>query len=246
MSRTLFYIIIVLSLPSHVKAYKGIAKINAGMAPELLINKRGVGPYVAPAILVSVGTVIHYMPDKKKQFRDYAQGHFAYHGNIDDYLQYAPGAALYTLHAFGIKGENNIGDLTAILLKSYVLNASVVIGLKNVFNEKSPGGGQCSFPSGHTSIAFTLACIVHNEYGEKSAWFGIGAYACAATVGAMRIAGDAHWASDVLAGAGIGMLSAELVYLTHQYKWGKGYIKNLDIFPFRSGKQKGITLVCSF
>ena len=30
-----------------------------------------------------------------------------------------------------------------------------------------------------------------------------------------------HWISDVLVGAEIGVLSTNLVYLTHQYRWGK-------------------------
>jgi membrane-associated phospholipid phosphatase len=62
----------------------------------------------------------------------------------------------------------------------------------------------------------------------------------------MRVAKNAHWISDILAGAGIGMLSTELVYLTHQYKWDNEHIRNLDIFPFHIGRQKGVTLVYTF
>lgn len=50
------------------------------------------------------------------------------------------------------------------------------------------------------------------EYGERSVWYSIGAYSLAATTGLMRIFNDKHWLGDVLAGAGIGILSTEIGY----------------------------------
>jgi membrane-associated phospholipid phosphatase len=91
-----------------------------------------------------------------------------------------------------------------------------------------------------------MAHVMHKEFGDKSVWYSIGAYSCAATVGILRVAKNAHWISDVIAGAGFGMLSTELVYLTHLYKWDNEHLENFDIFPFRIGKQKGLTLVYTF
>ncbi len=209
-------------------------------------RKRGIRPYIAPALLISAGTFLHYKPEIKHQFRDYAQSHFPYHGSIDDYAQYAPMATVYSLHALGIKGKNNFGNVTAIALKSFALNGAIVTMLKHSYNEKRPNGTHHSFPSGHTSKVFALAQVMHKEYGDKSIWFSIGAYSCATTVSVMRIARDAHWVSDVLAGAGIGMLSTELIYLTHQYKWDNEHLRRLDILPFQMGRQKGIALVYTF
>ena len=186
------------------------------------------------------------MRDTKRQFRDFTQDHFAYHGNLEEYTRFAPIAAVYFLHAVGVKGKNNFGNVTAIAIKSLLLNSVITDGLKYGVNEPRPNGGKHSFPSGHTSTAFALAHILHKEYGEISPWFSIGAYTCAASVGIMRVAKDAHWISDVFAGAGVGILSTELIYLTHQYKWDKEHIKRLDIFPFQIGKQKGISLVYTF
>lgn len=209
-------------------------------------KERGMRPWIAPALLITTGTALHFMPDVKQQFRGFAQEHFPYRGNLDDYAQYAPAAAVYSLHALGIKGKNNFGNLTAIVLKSFVLNAVITTGVKYSVDEERPGGDSHSFPSGHTSKAFTLAHVMHKEYGEKNIWFSIGAYSCAAAVGVMRVAKDAHWISDVLAGAGTGILSTELVYLTHQYKWDNEHIRRLDIFPFQTRNQKGLTLVYTF
>ncbi len=225
-----------------VAHYDSIHKINFRYADK----KRGLKPYIAPALLISAGTVLHFMPDTKEQFKNFAQEHFTYQGKIDDYAYYAPLATVYSLQALGIKGKNNFGNVTAIAIKSFVLNAIITTGLKYGVNEERPNGGIHSFPSGHTSKAFTLAHILHKEYEEKSVWYSIGGYACATSVGIMRIGKNAHWVSDIFAGAGIGILSTELIYLTHLYKWDNEHMRRLDIFPFQTKYQKGLTLVYTF
>ena len=112
-----------------------------------------------------------------------------------------------------MKGKNNFGNVTAIAIKSFILNGVLTTGLKYGFAETRPNGEPHSFPSGHTSKAFSLAHILHKEYGDKSIWFSIGAYSCAATVGAMRIAKDAHWVSDVFAGRASEFFHLETGYI---------------------------------
>lgn len=86
-----------------------------------------------------------------------------------------------------------------------VLRAEVVTyALKYGVNERRPNGGSQSFPSGHTSLAFTGAEFIRKEYGW--AW-GTPAYLAAGFVGWTRVATRAHWAHDVYAGAAIGILS---------------------------------------
>jgi membrane-associated phospholipid phosphatase len=209
-------------------------------------KKRGIKPFIVPAILVTTGTALHFSTDAKENFQGWVQTNFPYSGHIDDYIQYAPGLAVYALNAFGVKGKNNFGNQTAIVVKSLLLNQLFVSNLKVWVNEERPNKGEHSFPSGHTSTAFVLAQFMHHEFGNRSVWFSIGAYSCATTVGIMRVTKNAHWISDVVAGAGFGMLSTELVYLTHQYKWDNKHIKNLDIFPWRSNRQSGVTMVYTF
>ena len=209
-------------------------------------KQRGIKPYIVPAVLVSGGTALHFMTNAKEHFRDFAQDNFPYHGSFDDYAQYAPLVTVYALNALGIKGKNNFGNRTALAFKSILLNKIIVSNLKIWTNVQRPSGDAHSFPSGHTSMAFVAAQFLHKEYGDISPWFSIGGYSCAATVGIMRVAKNAHWISDVIAGAGIGMLSTELIYLTHQYKWDNEHLKKWDIFPFQMGSQKGITMVYRF
>lgn len=209
-------------------------------------KKRGIKPYIVPALLITGGTALHFSTGTKENFQNWVQESFAYSGKIDDYIQYAPGIAVYGLNALGIKGKNNFGNTTAILVKSILVNEFITGSLKKWVNEERPNGGNHSFPSGHTSLAFTLAQFMHHEYGDKSIWFSIGAYSCATTVGLMRVAKNAHWISDVAAGAGFGMLSTELIYLSHQYKWDKEHLNNLDVFPWSNRKQSGLTMVYTF
>jgi membrane-associated phospholipid phosphatase len=209
-------------------------------------KKRGLKPWIAPTLLMSTGTALHFATTTKNNVRDFAEKNLVYHGNVDDYLQYAPGVAVYALNALGIKSKNNFGNSTALMVKSFLLNGLITDRLKYWINEPRPNGGVRSFPSGHTSKAFMFAHFMHKEFGELSPWYSVGAYSAAATVGYMRVAKSAHWISDVMMGAGIGIFSTELVYLTHQYKWDNEHLKRFDIFPFQLGNQKGVTLVYNF
>ena len=69
-----------------------------------------------------------------------------------------------------------------------------------------------SFPSGHTFTAFVGAEIIRREYGKEHPWIAVAAYGVATVVGIMRVYNNRHWAGDVLAGAGLGILSTTLVY----------------------------------
>jgi hypothetical protein len=145
-----------------------------------------------------------------------------FHHHADDYLQYAPIVAVYGLNALGIKGKNDFGNRTALLIKSELLVGILTYSLKKITAVPRPDTGQpTSFPSGHTAQAFAAATFMAKEYGHKNIWYSIGAYTVAAGIGTMRMMNNRHWVSDVLVGAGIGIFSTNFVYLTHQYKWGK-------------------------
>ena len=72
---------------------------------------------------------------------------------------------------------------------------------KGVYSFKPFSGGK-SFPSGHTTQAFAIASVVASHY--HSLWVAGTAYTAAGLVGLARIDHNAHFASDVLAGAIIG------------------------------------------
>ena len=91
--------------------------------------------------------------------------------------------------------------------ESEALTLGVTYGLKYTVNEKRPNGGDHSFPSGHTSTSFSAAEFLRGRYGWE---YGIPAYALASFVGYSRVESREHYTHDVIAGAGIGMLSSYL------------------------------------
>ena len=81
----------------------------------------------------------------------------------------------------------------------------VTHSLKRIINKERPNGGDYSFPSGHTSAAFTGAAFIEKRYGLKA---GIPAYILASYVGWSRVYSSYHDYYDVLAGALLGVGSA--------------------------------------
>ena len=69
-----------------------------------------------------------------------------------------------------------------------------------------PFSGATSFPSGHTTLAFAVATVLADE--THGPWLDIALYGGASLTGLARMNGDRHWASDVLAGALVGHLTA--------------------------------------
>lgn len=78
----------------------------------------------------------------------------------------------------------------------------------SVGRERPNGRNDYSFPSGHTSNAFALASVADAHYGKK---VGLPAYAAASLIGVSRLRKDAHWLSDIVAGAALGYLTGRTV-----------------------------------
>jgi membrane-associated phospholipid phosphatase len=108
-----------------------------------------------------------------------------------------------------------------------------------------------SFPSGHTANAFSGAEFLWQEYKDVSVWYGISGYLVASGTGVFRIVNDRHWLTDVVAGAGIGILSTKIAYWVFPYM-NKHIFKNKSntntamLAPFYNGKQLGATFVLNF
>ncbi|MBQ8701934.1 MAG: phosphatase PAP2 family protein [Prevotella sp.] len=133
---------------------------------------------------------------------------------IDDYTQFFGPAMVVGLKLGGYEGRSDWPRLLASAGMSYAIMAGFVNGIKYTAKEMRPDGSTAnSWPSGHTATAFVGATLLHKEYGlTRSPWFSVAGYGVATATGVMRVLNNRHWISDVMSGAGIGIMSTELGY----------------------------------
>ena len=107
--------------------------------------------------------------------------------------------------------QNGLMHARAIALTSI---SHVTLAL--AFRKSRPGGRgdylpfASSFPSGHASSAFATATALAYSYGY---WAGVPAYLVATGISAARVSENAHWLSDVFAGAALGIFWGRASYL---------------------------------
>ncbi|MEQ8477691.1 phosphatase PAP2 family protein [Fulvivirga sp.] len=168
-----------------------------------------------------------------------------FHTSTDDYLQYAPIALAYGLDLFGVEARHDLKTRTKLLIKSELLMMLAVVPLKQITHQLRPDGSNySSFPSGHTAQAFVAATFMHKEYGHLSPWYSIGAYTIASSVGILRVLNNRHFSSDVLVGAGLGILATNFVYLSHKVKNKKKY--HLIMSPIYNDRNIGLAVTMRF
>ncbi|MDR0231637.1 MAG: phosphatase PAP2 family protein [Dysgonamonadaceae bacterium] len=164
-----------------------------------------------------------------------------WHTNVDDYLQFSPAVAAFGMKLGGVESTHNFKNMAILYTLSNVLETGIIFSTKRVVGRERPNGSNNhSFPSGHTATAFVAAEFLHQEYKDKSIWISVGGYAMASFIGTARIYNDAHWFSDVITGAGIGILSTKAVY------WAYPYMQNIFCKKNSDGKAKNTTQALFF
>jgi membrane-associated phospholipid phosphatase len=179
------------------------------------------GTYIVPVVLVAYGVssfIIKPVRNVDYFFKNYvARTDPNYNSKAADYLQLAPAALVYVLNIVGDEGQDRFVDRTALLALSGAI-LTITDGSKYLAHRDRPyGTDPLSFPSGHTGAAFLCAEFLAQEYSWKSPWYGVAGYTMAATTGILRVYGKAHWFSDCVAGAGLGMLSTKLAYVLYPH-----------------------------
>ena len=147
---------------------------------------------------------------------------------IDNYTQFFGPVMATGLKIAGVEGRSDWGRYLASTAMSYGFMALFVNSIKYTAKEMRPDGStRNSWPSGHTATAFVGATILHKEYGlTRSPWYSVAGYGVATATGVMRVLNNRHWVSDVLSGAGVGIMSGELAYaLSDLIFKGKGLLR---------------------
>jgi undecaprenyl-diphosphatase len=99
------------------------------------------------------------------------------------------------------------GPATARLAVAALIATNLAAeGLKLVFNRPRPNGehrrSDASFPSGHAASAISLAWILTRRWRRLAVLW----WALAVTVAWSRVVLNRHYLSDIVAGAGVGLL----------------------------------------
>jgi membrane-associated phospholipid phosphatase len=138
--------------------------------------------------------------------------------NAESYFLIGPVVIVYGLNLVGNLGKNRFIDRTALLgLSGGFLGLSEYITKKTTHRLRPNGADYLSFPSGHTGMAFMGAEFMAQEFSDKSFVYTAIGYTFAVTTGVFRLYNRDHWFSDVVAGAGYGVLSTKLSYLVYPY-----------------------------
>lgn len=183
---------------------------------------------IAPVTLGAAGAAVHFFGHQAVELpvRTFVQdipGAGPADFDVTSYVRWAPLALHLGLGLVGAEARRPFLDRTIQDAISYGFALGSGYLLKKAFHGERPGGGEFdSFPSGHAIIAFTGAELLRMDYG----WgWGSAAYVLASAIGAQRLWCDRHWLGDVLAGAGLGILSA------HVGEWLLGPFKSLFGIP---------------
>ena len=182
--------------------------LAAPMLSEAPVAKPYVNPWslAIPAVLIARGAFSmdsHFDHKLQRYVAENVKGKV----RADDYVQYLPIASVFAFPNLGLPPAHSLKERLVIGATAYALTAIFVNATKYTVRHHRPDTStHNSFPSGHTATVFTGVEILYQEYKHYDPWIGIGGYAVAAGVGLLRIHNNRHWASDVVAGAGIGIL----------------------------------------
>jgi membrane-associated phospholipid phosphatase len=137
----------------------------------------------------------------------------------------------------GHTGNGNLKSFGSDLLRAQFFNGLVTLGSKALVNRTRPSGGPYSYPSGHTSTAFTTAGVIYNHFGPK---LGIPAYIGATYVGLSRLQENMHYLSDIVAGAALG------TYIAYKITHRKEDSGRFNISPGIVRNSPGVSLSFKF
>ncbi len=144
--------------------------------------------------------------------------------------------AMGSLYGYGlISNDNKLKKMPMLLIEATLFNTTLTKCFKYAFGRPRPSqreewasfapfSGHDAFPSGHTSTAFTIATVISNQYPSRLV--NVSSYTIAGLIGLQRLHANVHGASDVFAGAVLGMWVGNTICLLDK-KWEKGEIQIL-------------------
>ena len=195
--------------------FSGFSQIDSATVAPSKPEKSFLKKSIVPLSLIGAGLIVNYSNGVfgKENLQENIQNRYPnFSTNADDYLQFAPAAMMYAADIFKVPSKNDAFTQTKYLVIAMLANTIVVQSMNRITNEVRPNGSEYSFPSGHTSTAFVMATVLFHEFKDTKPAFAYSGFAFATATGVLRVLNNAHWVSDVLVGAGIGIIITDLVY----------------------------------
>lgn len=224
MKRLLFIVLLGITLNSHARQADTILlkQDTVTVLKQHKLTNNKLLPYLAPASCVFYGVLARDSRVLKNIDKDVSadlrEDYPHFNTRLDDQLQYLPAVSVYALGFMGVKGKNNMVDKSAMYFISNAVMSLTVRVVKQVTHRLRPDGSDyLAFPSGHTATAFVAAELMNQEYRDVSPWYSIAGYTMATATGTLRMMNNKHWLSDVVMGAGIGILSTKMVYAVYPF-----------------------------
>ena len=179
--------------------------------------------YLKPAALIIPATLLLYgglkpfinaIPRLDSEIKNSIyQNYPTFHTSAADYLMWTPSASVYLLDAFKVKTTHNFHEHLILDAGSILITGGLGYGMRIISkNIKAYNSPNTKFPSGHTANAFRGAEILHQELKGTNPILSYSGYLVATGVGLLRIYDKDHLLSEVIAGAGLGIISTKLTY----------------------------------
>src|ERR1051325_5467129 len=137
---------------------------------------------------------------------------------------YGAGGVAASFYLFGRAKRNPRARETGVLAAEALIDGAIVAGaLKELTQRARPLDGRerseffeggSSFPSGHSTQAWSVATVIASEYHDRPLVQVI-AYGIASAVSIARFTGRKHYLSDVLIGSAMGYGIGKYVYHAH-------------------------------
>jgi len=165
-------------------------------------------------------------------------------------------ATMGAFYAFGLAADNQHSvQVAEDAVIASAISATINQTIKVTINRSRPRdnvgtsdfqgftgiNNNSSFPSGHTTEAFTVAAVIASSYEED--WVSYAAYSVAGLVGVARMYNDAHFASDVTASAIIGTYVGRSVVKHNKHSRKNSFLVLPELMPDGGA---GIRLVSLF
>ena len=229
---------------------------SAGSNAGYVVGEVGSLSWTSVAIVTAVGAGSYIVSIGDEHFRTKAnEGHSASWDSFNNTVReyggtYSIVGVAGGLYAGGLLiGSDEVRTTGRLVAEGLIVSGFVNGTLKVLFGRARPytntGSANFqwlessndfqSFPSGHTTVAFTISTVLASQINRW--WATIPLYGLAAATGYSRMYHDKHWASDVFLGAAIGYLSGKLIVSAEEHlrKSPKTQSSELRLYPTIGG-----------